>query len=130
MIGDLLGVTSDQYAFVQNPTVCDYDLEVTVTGLEAFMVHQEPQGNVHVPETQDKSLAGTYPVTVTAQVTHFTDHTMTSTVTVTEEISFNFILIDPCPDSIMQPMTILDMQRSVKQVGISQQVFPPQDTIS
>lgn len=38
-IGDAAGATSDAYAFVQDPSNCAYDITISVTGLEAFMVH-------------------------------------------------------------------------------------------
>ena len=41
VIGAAGGVDSDSYAFTQEPADCDYEIEIIITGLEPFMVHDE-----------------------------------------------------------------------------------------
>lgn len=62
-IGDFLGAISGSYAFVQTPD-CDYDVDITITGLEPFFEHQQDMKNFFVRSTEDLSLVGTYPVQV------------------------------------------------------------------
>ena len=40
-IGTPGGATSQPYAFAQEPAECGYEIEISVTGLEPFMVHDE-----------------------------------------------------------------------------------------
>lgn len=75
-------------------------------------------------------MAGTYSVTIEAQVTHFTDYTMTTTTTVTKQVSFNINMIDPCLSTVLQSLTISDMTRSVMQVGLDQTVYETTDSVS
>ena len=128
-IGELLGVVSGAYEFVQSPD-CGYDVDITITGLEPFFDHQQGLKNFSVRPTEDLSLAGTYPVQVQAQVTHITDHNKINTQTRTAVISFDITMIDPCFNSVLDPLDISDMARSVMQPGIIQQVFPSKDSVS
>ena len=45
-------------------------------------------------------------------------------------INFDIIMIDPCFDSVLNPLEIKDMERSVMQPGVIQQVFPSKDSVS
>ena len=55
---------------------------------------------------------------------------MIGTQTRTAVVQFDIIMIDPCFDSVLNPLEIKDMERSVMQEGIIQQVFPSKDSIS
>lgn len=74
--------------------------------------------NFFVRPTEDKSLVGTYPVQVEARVTHFTDHNAIQQRTSTAMINFDIEMIDPCYNSVLNPLEIKDMKRSVMQAGI------------
>lgn len=128
-LGDALGPTSQAYSFEQAPN-CEYEITYEVVGLPGIAVHNEPFRSFTVPYSEDKSLIGNYPVTVLAHVTHFADHTKNTNLTVSTPVNFNIEIIDPCPDTILNDLVINDMERAVKQPGISQKVFEPKDSVS
>ena len=72
-IGAPGGVASQSYSFAQEPADCDYEIEIIITGLEPFMVHDEFSQTIIVPETSDSSLEGTYLVTIEGRVSHFSN---------------------------------------------------------
>jgi len=45
-------------------------------------------------------------------------------------INFDIEMIDPCFESVLNPLEIKDMERYVMQAGVIQQVFPSKDSVS
>ena len=81
-IGDPIGVLSYSYAFSYTPVVCGYEITYTIVGQEDGFEHQEGSKNFIVAPSDEKSLAGVYPVSIVATVNHLADHTATTTTSV------------------------------------------------
>jgi len=55
------------YIFDEDP-VCNYPETVTLFGLPAFVTHIDPDSNFDLPQTNDLSLIGSYPVTIRSEI--------------------------------------------------------------
>lgn len=93
-IGDA-GQTSSSYEFAQLP-LCGYTQEISVSGLPAFVEHDEQGRNFVVKETTDASaFVGVHQVTITCSVEVPVDYTKQAFVTVTGSQTFK-ITVEPC----------------------------------
>jgi len=96
-------LTSSEYSFEEDPA-CFYPETVTLTGLPAFVTHNEPTSDFTIEQNTDLSLIGSYPVTLRSEIQIPDDFTMTSFTTMFVEYEFT-ILIEPCLVTTYQPTT-------------------------
>ena len=64
-------------------------------------------------------------MTVVATIDHYTDATLTTKATITQSVSFQVDIIDPCLVTVLDPPTIQDMYYTVKEAGYLQLLIDP-----
>ena len=72
-IGDAT-MTGNLYGFEQD-MACGYTETITVTGLPAFVTHNEAAKDFTIPQTSDLSLIGVYTVTIRSEISVPDDYT-------------------------------------------------------
>ena len=83
------------YIFGEDP-VCNYPETVTLTDLPTFVTHNGPTSDdFTVPQTNDLTLIGSYPVTIRSEICVPDDHTQASCTPLFSEYEFT-VLMEPC----------------------------------
>lgn len=87
--------TQGTYSFQDSPNACGYDQTIDVTGVPAFVIHDDVSREFTVLETLDQSLIGSYAVAIDVKIQVPTDYTK-STFTEHTHRTYVMIYVEPC----------------------------------
>ena len=87
-------LTDGLYVFDEDP-VCNYPETVTLTNLPAFVTHNEASSDFTIPQNNDLSLLGDYPVTLRSEICVPDDYTQATCTTFFVEYDFT-VYVESC----------------------------------
>ena len=61
-------LTHGTYSFIEQPNICGYTQTTSVTGVPAFIVHDEINAEFLMYYSTDQSYIGQYPVTIDSSI--------------------------------------------------------------